>query len=76
MQTVVGVFGGEAYTDGISEPLMMENVRYSDHPVVSSLNCPPFIAVELCREQIVRNFVMMTNKCYMISIVLLWSLDD
>ncbi|KAG4954879.1 hypothetical protein JHK87_040473 [Glycine soja] len=52
MQTAVGFFGGEAYTDGISEPLMMENVRYSDHPAVSSLNCPPFIAVELCREQI------------------------
>ncbi|KAH1214248.1 Phosphoglycerate mutase-like protein 2 [Glycine max] len=52
MQTSVGVFGGEAYTDGISEPLMMENVRYSDHPAVSSLNCPLFIAVELCREQI------------------------
>ncbi|KAG5111238.1 hypothetical protein JHK82_040461 [Glycine max] len=44
MQTAVGFFGGEAYTDGISEPLMMENVRYSDHPAVSSLNCPPFIA--------------------------------
>lgn len=77
MQTSVGVFGGEAYTDGIGEPpLMTENVGHSDHPAVSSMNCPPFIAVELCREQIVRNFVMMTNKCYMISIVLLWSLDD
>lgn len=62
MQTAVGVFGGEAYTDGISEPLMMENVRYSDHPAVSSLNCPLFIAVELCREQIVRNFVMMMTN--------------
>ncbi|KAG2391687.1 Phosphoglycerate mutase-like protein [Vigna angularis] len=53
MQTAVGVFGGEVYTDGISEqPLMMENVGHSDHLAVSSLNCPPFIAVELCREQI------------------------
>ncbi|XP_050904832.1 phosphoglycerate mutase-like protein 1 isoform X2 [Lathyrus oleraceus] len=52
MQTAVGVFGGEAYTDGISEPpLMIENVGHSDHPSVSALNCPPFIAVELCREQ-------------------------
>ncbi|KHN26170.1 Hypothetical protein glysoja_019494 [Glycine soja] len=53
MQTAVGVFGGEAYTDGIGEPpLMTENVGHSDHPAVSSMNCPPFIAVELCREQI------------------------
>lgn len=54
MQTAVGVFGGEAHTEGIKEPpLMMENVGHSDHPAVSSLNCPPFIAVELCREQMV-----------------------
>ncbi|XP_058758271.1 phosphoglycerate mutase-like protein isoform X1 [Vicia villosa] len=52
MQTAVGVFGGEAYPDGISEPpLMVENVGHSDHHAVSSLNCPPFLAVELCREQ-------------------------
>ncbi|GAU48514.1 hypothetical protein TSUD_244340 [Trifolium subterraneum] len=52
MQTAVGVFGGEAHTDGTNEPpLMIENVGHSDHPAVSSLNCPPFIAVELCREQ-------------------------
>lgn len=56
MQTAVGVFGGEAYTSGINEPpLMTENVGHSDHPAVSSLNCPPFIAVELCREQMVSN---------------------
>ncbi|KAL2317582.1 hypothetical protein Fmac_031458 [Flemingia macrophylla] len=53
MQTAVGVFGGEAYTNGISElPLMLENVGNSDHPAVSSLSCPPFIAEELCREQL------------------------
>ncbi|XP_061359358.1 phosphoglycerate mutase-like protein 1 isoform X2 [Gastrolobium bilobum] len=52
MQTAVGVFGGEAYTDAIDKPpLMMENVGQSDHLAVSSVNCPPFIAVELCREQ-------------------------
>ncbi|KAK7385427.1 hypothetical protein VNO78_31145 [Psophocarpus tetragonolobus] len=52
MQTAVGVFGGEAYTVGVTEPpLMIENVRSSDHFAVSSVNCPPFIAVELCREQ-------------------------
>ena len=54
MQTAVGVFGGEANTDGVSvPPLMIENVGHSDHPAVSSLNCPPFVAVELCREQMV-----------------------
>ncbi|AES98339.1 phosphoglycerate mutase family protein [Medicago truncatula] len=52
MQTAVGVFGGEANTDGVNKPpLMIENVGHSDHPAVSSLNCPPFVAVELCREQ-------------------------
>ncbi|KAK7275867.1 hypothetical protein RIF29_16993 [Crotalaria pallida] len=52
MQTAVGVFGGEAFTNGINErPLMMYNVGQSDHHAVSNLNCPPFIAVELCREQ-------------------------
>lgn len=56
MQTAVGVFGGEAYANGNNErPLMLENVGQSDHPAVSSLNCPPFIAVELCREQAVCN---------------------
>ena len=56
MQTAAGVFGGEAYTDGIKEPpLMMENVGDSNHPAISSLNCPPFLAVELCREQMVCN---------------------
>lgn len=54
MQTAVGVFGGEIYSDGINEPpLMIESVGSSDHPAVSSLNCPPFIAKELCREQMV-----------------------
>ncbi|CAL0307789.1 unnamed protein product [Lupinus luteus] len=52
MQTAVGVFGGEAYKNGTNgRPLMMENVGQSNHPAVSNLNCPPFIAVELCREQ-------------------------
>ncbi|XP_059631219.1 phosphoglycerate mutase-like protein 1 [Cornus florida] len=53
MQTAVGVFGGEGYTDGIDvPPLMVANAGYSDHPAISSLNCPPFIAVELCREHL------------------------
>lgn len=53
MQTAVGVFGGEGYSDGIDvSPLMVENAGNSTRPAISSLNCPPFIAVELCREHI------------------------
>ncbi|RYR42147.1 hypothetical protein Ahy_A08g038606 isoform A [Arachis hypogaea] len=53
MQTAVGVFGGEAYTDGITAPpLMNDNVGDSGRPAISSLNCPPFIAVEQCREHL------------------------
>lgn len=54
MQTAVGVFGGEAYTDGVNvPPLMVANTGNSGHPAISSLNCPPFVAVELCREHLV-----------------------
>ncbi|XLU65412.1 hypothetical protein S245_024621 [Arachis hypogaea] len=53
MQTAAGVFGGEAHADGNKEaPLMTQNVGDSNHPAISSLNSPPFLAVELCREQI------------------------
>ncbi|KXG25754.1 phosphoglycerate mutase-like protein 1 isoform X2 [Sorghum bicolor] len=53
MQTAVGVFGGEKYTDGVNAPpLMVENAGHSGRPAVSSLNCPPFIAVETCREHL------------------------
>ncbi|OIW14566.1 hypothetical protein TanjilG_14952 [Lupinus angustifolius] len=53
MQTAVGVFGGEAGSDGInSTPLMNENVGDSGRLAISSLNSPPFIAVELCREHL------------------------
>lgn len=54
MQTAVGVFGGEAYTDGVNvPPLMVANTGNSGRPAISSLNCPPFIAVEACREHLV-----------------------
>lgn len=54
MQTAVGVFGGEAYVDGTdAPPLMVANTGKSSHPAISSLNCSPFIAVELCREHLV-----------------------
>ncbi|PHT50886.1 Phosphoglycerate mutase-like protein 2 [Capsicum baccatum] len=53
MQTAVGVFGGEGYTDGIDvPPLMVTDAGESNHPAISSLNCPPFIAVEGCREHL------------------------
>ncbi|KAK7857054.1 phosphoglycerate mutase-like protein 1 [Quercus suber] len=56
MQTAVGVFGGEAYRDGINvPPLMAANTGKSGCPAISSLNSPPFVAVELCRERLIEN---------------------
>nr|KAJ0196535.1 hypothetical protein LSAT_V11C700374870 [Lactuca sativa] len=53
MQTAVGVFGGEGYTDKVdSMPLMLANVGNSGRSAISSLNCPPILAVELCREHL------------------------
>ncbi|KAH1103334.1 hypothetical protein GYH30_037349 [Glycine max] len=53
LQTAVGVFGGESYTD-ITDvlPLMVENAGNSNRAAISSLNCPPIVAVELCREHL------------------------
>ncbi|XXG49041.1 hypothetical protein AAC387_Pa02g3329 [Persea americana] len=53
MQTAVGVFGGEDYVNGVDvPPLMIANAGNSEHPAISSLNCPPFLAVETCREHL------------------------
>ncbi|XP_039053221.1 phosphoglycerate mutase-like protein 1 isoform X2 [Hibiscus syriacus] len=53
LQTAVGVFGGEGYKDGVDvHPLMVENAGKSIRPAISSLYCPPFVAVELCREHL------------------------
>ncbi|GAB4839093.1 hypothetical protein Ancab_028621 [Ancistrocladus abbreviatus] len=53
MQTAAGVFGGDGYTDAIDVlPLMVANTGNSERPAISSLNCPPFLAVELCREHL------------------------
>lgn len=53
MQTAVGVFGGEGYTDRMDLlPLMVANAGNSGRSAISSLNCPPIIAVELCREHL------------------------
>jgi len=54
IQTAVGAFGGEGYSDGINvPPLMVSNAGDCNRPAISSLNCPPFLAVELCREHLV-----------------------
>ncbi|XP_020259724.1 phosphoglycerate mutase-like protein 1 isoform X2 [Asparagus officinalis] len=53
MQTAVGVFGGDKLIDGMKvPPLMVENVGNSGRSAISSLDCPPFIAVEYCREHL------------------------
>ncbi|XP_031482207.1 phosphoglycerate mutase-like protein 1 isoform X2 [Nymphaea colorata] len=53
IQTAVGVFGGEEYVDGVqAPPLMVSNAGNSNHAAISSLSCPPFVAVELCREHL------------------------
>lgn len=54
MQTAVGVFGGEGYTD-MSDvlPLMVANAGNSNRAAISSLNCPPIITEESCREHLV-----------------------
>ena len=55
MQTAVGAFGGDGYSDGMSVvPLMIANAGCSFRSAISSLNCPPFLAVEECREHLVR----------------------
>ncbi|GJN27800.1 hypothetical protein PR202_gb15851 [Eleusine coracana subsp. coracana] len=56
MQTAVGVFGGENYTDGVSAPpLMVENAGNSGCSAISSLGSPPFLAVETCRERLIES---------------------
>ncbi|KAL4302628.1 hypothetical protein GQ457_10G019960 [Hibiscus cannabinus] len=53
LQTAVGVFGGEGYTDRMDVvPLMVANAGNSGRAAISSLNCPPIVAVELCREHL------------------------
>ncbi|CAA2970114.1 Hypothetical predicted protein [Olea europaea subsp. europaea] len=53
MQTAVGVFGGGDYTDRMDIlPLMVANAGNSERAAISSLNCPPILAVELCREHL------------------------
>ena len=54
LQTAVGVFGGGGYTTGMDVlPLMIANAGNSARAAISSLNCPPIAAAELCREHLV-----------------------
>ncbi|CAM8937683.1 unnamed protein product [Rhodiola kirilowii] len=53
MQTAVGVFGGDGYTDRMDIlPLMTANAGNSCRGAISSLDSPPFLAVEGCREHL------------------------
>ncbi|KAK4489974.1 hypothetical protein RD792_000628 [Penstemon davidsonii] len=54
MQTAVGVFGEEDEID-VLPPLMLANTGNSSRPTISSLNCPPFVAMELCRERLIES---------------------
>ena len=54
MQTAVGAFGGDGCTDRTDIlPLMLANAGNSRRAAISSLNCPPIVALELCREHLV-----------------------
>lgn len=65
MQTAVGVFGGGGYTDRMDIlPLMVANAGNSDRGAISSLNCPPIVALELCREHLVS---LVIEYAYLIS---------
>lgn len=53
MQTAAGVFGGGGYIDGDAcPPLMVAGAGNSNHAAITSANCPPFIAIEWCREHL------------------------
>ncbi|KAH9694819.1 phosphoglycerate mutase-like protein 1 [Citrus sinensis] len=56
LQTAVGVFGGGDYVDRMDiVPLMVANAGNSERGAISSLNSPPIIAVELCREHLIES---------------------
>ncbi|XP_022136313.1 phosphoglycerate mutase-like protein 1 [Momordica charantia] len=53
IETAVGTFGGEEHSDDLNvPPLMVENAGGNNRPAISSLNCPPVLAIEDCRELI------------------------
>ncbi|KAK4802142.1 hypothetical protein SAY86_000345 [Trapa natans] len=54
LQTAVGVFGGDDYNGSNMDnvPLMVANAGNCGRSAISSLNSPPIMAVELCREHL------------------------
>lgn len=53
LQTATGAFGGDKVKDGEdAAPLLMVADAKNNRDAVSSLECPPLIAVELCRERL------------------------
>ncbi|XP_024528447.1 phosphoglycerate mutase-like protein [Selaginella moellendorffii] len=50
LQTAAGVFGGGNHSD-VSQLLMVHFAGRCPHPAISSSGSPPFVAVELCREE-------------------------
>ncbi|KAJ8768868.1 hypothetical protein K2173_023863 [Erythroxylum novogranatense] len=53
LQTAVGVSGGGDYADRMDVlPLMVANAGNSGRAAFSSLNSPPFLAVEHCRDRL------------------------
>ncbi|XP_010511105.1 PREDICTED: phosphoglycerate mutase-like protein 2 [Camelina sativa] len=53
LQTAVGTFGEEGDKNGVDAALLMvAGAGNSNRPAIASLNCPPFIAVESCREHL------------------------
>ncbi|CAN1825784.1 Phosphoglycerate mutase-like protein [Linum perenne] len=60
MQTAAGVFGcvdDEVEKEEGSDlpPLMVANAGNSSSPRISSFNCTPFVATELCREHLIES---------------------
>ncbi|KAH7567607.1 hypothetical protein JRO89_XS07G0102300 [Xanthoceras sorbifolium] len=58
MQTAVGVFGNEGHIYGSSDvdSVMAANERnYSSQNAISTLNYPPIVASELCRDRLHKN---------------------
>ncbi|RZC91927.1 hypothetical protein C5167_021639 [Papaver somniferum] len=56
LQTAVGSFGPGGDADGTNvTPLMVANAKYSNRSAISSITSPPFVAVELCREQLIED---------------------
>nr|KYP54522.1 hypothetical protein KK1_000711 [Cajanus cajan] len=73
LQTAVGVFGGDGYTDKTDVlPLMVANAGNSSHAAISSLNSPPIVAVELCREHL---YIFNIRFLKLDIIIHMWGMD-